>query len=227
MPTSDACPDLEETRNGFADDDGCPDELPPELAAIVGVVTGITFELEKDTLKLATSKPTLDRLVEALDRHPTVAIEIAVHSNREAESGRYARCLTCKRAEAIAQYLFINGIAPGRVRHRGYAAERPIADDRTVAGKRENRRIEIHLLSDGVAVEAPSGCLGRHTLQLVAGTRQDCYPYVCRAGRCLNRCDDRRDCAGAQDPSELAAQGWPLECMPAGECTPMPPDKVR
>lgn len=75
-------------------------------------------------------------------------------------------------------------------------------------------------------VAAPGECVDRHTRRTAGGAPQDCYPYVCRAGACLTRCDDRRDCAGAQDPSELATQGWPLECMPGGACTPMHPDKV-
>jgi outer membrane protein OmpA-like peptidoglycan-associated protein len=227
LASGDACLERGETRNGFEDDDGCPDEVPPDLAVNLGVVSGITFAIDKDIIKMDSSRATLDRLVDALTRHPGVKIEIGVHSDRESESGRYSRCLTCKRAEAIARYLVEKGVDRERVRHQGYGADRPIADDRTADGRRRNRRIEIHLLSDGMPVEAPSGCLDRRTLLRIGGTHQDCYPYVCRTGRCLTRCDDRRDCAGAQDPSELASQGWPLECMPGGDCTPMHPDKVR
>lgn len=227
LTSLDACPDQAETRNGFQDDDGCADAVPTELAEVLGVVTGIVFELEKDIIRLQVARPVLDRLVEVLARHPGVVIEVAVHSDLLSESDRYSRCLTCKRAEAIAAYLIQHGIDRGRVIARGYADSRPIASHKTAAGRRQNRRVEISLVSTGVPVATAAACIDQRTLRGVGGEQHDCYPYLCRAGACLKRCEHRRDCAGAQEPSELATMGWPLECMPSGECTPMPPDKVH
>src|SRR5690606_18026014 len=47
----DACKNEPETRNGFEDADGCPDELPKEITRFVGVIEGITFDTGKDTIK--------------------------------------------------------------------------------------------------------------------------------------------------------------------------------
>lgn len=75
--------------------------------------------------------------------------------------------------------------------------------------------------------DSPVTCTDRRTLRRADGSTDDCYPYVCRAGACLTRCAAMTDCAGAHNRAEFPAEGWPLECMPSGQCTPMPPDKVR
>jgi outer membrane protein OmpA-like peptidoglycan-associated protein len=217
IASQDACPDAPETLNGFQDGDGCPDDLPADLAAITGRVTGITFAIDKDVITL-DSRPTLDRLVDVLTRHPDVALEIGVHDGEP--SGSYGRCLSCRRADAIARWLVEHGIDRARVTARGYADDRPLADPRTEAGRNKNRRIELTLTG-------ASTCTDRRTLRRPDGRTDDCYPYVCRAGACLTRCAAMTDCAGAHTRAEFPAEGWPLECMPGGQCTPMPPDKVR
>jgi outer membrane protein OmpA-like peptidoglycan-associated protein len=217
IAAQDACPDVPETLNGFQDRDGCPDELPADLAAITGLLTGVTFDLEKDTFK-PDSRPTLDRLVDVLSRYPDVALVIGVHDGQPPDG--YGRCLSCRRADAIARYLVEHGIDRARLTARGYAFERPLADPRTEAGRKQNRRIELTLA--GAAT-----CTDRRTVLRPDGGTDDCYPFVCRAGACLTRCAAMTDCAGAHTRAEFPAEGWPLECMPSGQCTPMPPDKVR
>lgn len=232
VETQDGCPDAPETINGYRDGDGCPDEVPPELVAFTGVVDGVRFAIEKDTLT-PDSRPALDRIAAALRQHPDVTIEIQGHSDARSEAERYSRCLTCDRAKAIQSYLIAAGIEPPRLVAKGYGESRPIDSNKTEAGRRRNRRVEIYLRGpDGAPTPAAPRpgefvCLDRRTLHRGDGTLQNCYPYACRAGRCLERCAAMTDCAGAHHPGELASEGWPLECMPSGQCTPMPPEKVQ
>ena len=72
---ADKCQGTFETKNGYADGDGCPDEIPKDLLEFVGTIEGIHFELDKDILKPA-AKPVLDRAVAVLDKYPNVRIEI-------------------------------------------------------------------------------------------------------------------------------------------------------
>ncbi len=44
IDSKDKCPNEPETKNGFEDDDGCPDELPAQVKAFTGVIQGIEFE---------------------------------------------------------------------------------------------------------------------------------------------------------------------------------------
>lgn len=145
IASSDECPDAPETRNGYRDADGCPDELPPELAAITGVIEGVVFELDKDIIRAGTSRETLDRIAEVLQRVPEVRVEIRVHTAPEPGMESYGRCLSCRRADAIRNYLISRGVEPARLEARGYESNVPIEDNRTPAGRRRNRRVEIVL----------------------------------------------------------------------------------
>jgi outer membrane protein OmpA-like peptidoglycan-associated protein len=44
------------------------------------------------------------------------------------------------------QALIERGVDPGRLSTEGYGAERPIADNTTDRGRRENRRVEIVMI---------------------------------------------------------------------------------
>ncbi|HEY8377537.1 MAG TPA: thrombospondin type 3 repeat-containing protein, partial [Nannocystis sp.] len=47
----DKCPEIPETRNNYEDDDGCPDEVPKQVTKFTGVIRGIYFDVDKDTIK--------------------------------------------------------------------------------------------------------------------------------------------------------------------------------
>lgn len=53
--------------------------------------------------------------------------------------------LSEKRANAVKAYLLKKGLADNRMEARGYGAARPVADNSTEAGKKQNRRVEIVL----------------------------------------------------------------------------------
>ena len=232
VEASDRCPGEAETINGYLDGDGCPDALPDDLAAITGVLADVAFDIEKDTLK-RPSFAALDRIAAVLKKYPDVSIEIGGHEDARPDHESYSRCLTCRRADAIERYFVHSGIEAVRLRSQGYGATRPIDTNRTEAGRRRNRRVEIRILDPGgrpfepVVPSGDAGCVDRRTARRADGGTENCYPYACRAGACLKSCREMKDCAGAHVPGEMASEGWPLECMPSGQCTPMHPDKVH
>ena len=70
-------------------------------------------------------------------------------------------------------------------------------------------------------------CTDRQTLKTPKGD-VSCYPFRCRDGACLTRCDKREDCAGSDGPGDLAENGWPLDCRwTTHQCVPLPPQHVR
>lgn len=144
LDPDDRCPDAAETRNGFEDGDGCPDAIPADLAAQSGVVRGIYFDPNKDTLK-AKSRPVLDRLVAILAKYPSVRIELAGHT--DSTIGAYNRSdLSGRRAASVKRYLVDHGIAEVRIETRGAGPDEPIDTNKTTAGRARNRRIEVQLL---------------------------------------------------------------------------------
>jgi OOP family OmpA-OmpF porin len=134
---ADACPLQAETKNGWKDTDGCPDERLAEL-------TGIGFELDSAKIDI-TSAPLLERAYEILHANPTISIEIAGHTSSDGDANRN-QLLSLQRAEAVKKYLVGRGIDGGRLLTVGHGSDEPVADNRTDEGRKQNRRIEFRIL---------------------------------------------------------------------------------
>ncbi|MFV8756283.1 OmpA family protein [Nannocystaceae bacterium ST9] len=141
----DACPTDPESRNGFEDDDGCPDEVPDEFADLAGILKGINFDTDKDVIK-SDSKPILDRAVEVLEKFPNVRIEISGHTDSRGEY-EHNMDLSRRRSESVKNYLIAAGIDAARIETRGAGPNEPIATNDTSDGRAENRRIEVKILT--------------------------------------------------------------------------------
>lgn len=142
----DKCIDVPEVKNGFEDTDGCPDELPKEVADFAGVIKGIEFDLDKDTIK-SGSRKVLDKAVAVLAAHPEIAVEIGGHTDSTG-SREYNLDLSRRRAKSVRDYLVGKGIAEDRVSTRGYGPDQPIATNETTEGRARNRRIEFTVRKD-------------------------------------------------------------------------------
>lgn len=140
----DKCLKEPETKNGFEDDDGCPDKLPEKIKKFTGVVQGIFFDQGKATIR-KQSTPTLDGTVNVLKEFPTISLEISGHTSSEGDPA-FNQKLSQDRADAVKQWLVDKGIAPERIRTRGAGADEPVANNKTAAGKVKNRRIEFKVL---------------------------------------------------------------------------------
>jgi len=147
LDPDDKCPQEPETKNNIEDEDGCPDEIPAEVAKYNGVILGIYFDLGKDTIS-PKSRPALDEAVNILRKYPALRIEISGHTDDQGNDA-YNQDLSQRRANSVKQYLTgMGGIDEGRVEVRGAGETEPIATNRTKAGRAQNRRIEFKLLQD-------------------------------------------------------------------------------
>jgi outer membrane protein OmpA-like peptidoglycan-associated protein len=86
----------------------------------------------------------LDKLYAILNERPNVAINIEGHTDN---TGRPEtnKTLSQKRADAVKAYLVKKGIAEDRMTATGFGPEKPVADNKTAAGRAENRRVEFSL----------------------------------------------------------------------------------
>jgi len=137
----DKCPDVPETRNGYQDTDGCADQLPKEVEDFSGVLEGIEFDVDKDTIK-RSSMAKLDKAVGVLKSHEDIKIEIGGHTDSTG-SREYNLDLSRRRARSVKEYLVGKGVSEKRVTTRGYGPDKPIADNETKEGRARNRRIEF------------------------------------------------------------------------------------
>jgi OmpA-OmpF porin, OOP family len=170
--TIDQCPDKAEDKDGFEDDDGCPDldndkdgipdltdKCPNEPAPGTAdgcpqkyqliVVTQKKIEL-KQTVYFDTNKarikpvsfPLLNEVGQAMADNPTIQVEIQGHTDSQGSDGFNLK-LSQRRAESVRSYLIKRGVAADRMVPKGYGERVPIADNRTKAGRAENRRVEF------------------------------------------------------------------------------------
>ena len=81
-----------------------------------------------------------------LKEYPDVRLEISGHTDSRGKPD-YNRDLSQQRADSVKNYFIANGIDAGRLTSIGYGMDRPIADNKTNAGRAKNRRTEFRLIS--------------------------------------------------------------------------------
>jgi outer membrane protein OmpA-like peptidoglycan-associated protein len=141
---ADKCPEQPETKNGFQDADGCPDELPKEVAKFSGVIKGIQFDFGKATIR-AESNKLLDEAVKVLQQYPELRIQISGHTDNVGDAQKNLE-LSQARADSVKTYFTGKGVDASRIETRGAGMNEPVADNATDAGRQQNRRIEFKLL---------------------------------------------------------------------------------
>lgn len=114
--------------------------------AKVFTLNNVHFETAKATLKKDSYKE-LNELVAFLKTKIGVEIEIAGHTD-DVGADKANLLLSENRAKAVRQYLLSKGIAPNRVKAKGYGETEPVAKNDTPEGRAKNRRTEVRILKD-------------------------------------------------------------------------------
>ncbi len=134
----DQCPS---TPNGQAvDENGCPKLF--EGAARSVILQGVNFQTGKATLTDA-SKAILVDVAHSLAANPAVRVEVAGHTDNTGSRATNMR-LSAQRADAVEQFLLQNGVSPAQISSKGYGPDKPIATNKTAAGRSQNRRVELN-----------------------------------------------------------------------------------
>jgi chemotaxis protein MotB len=105
--------------------------------------TDLKFPIAKATLP-SGELPSLDRIASLLSQYPTLTARIEGHTDA-AGRDETNLALSQARADAVKQALVERGIAAERVETIGLGETRPIADNATKAGSRQNRRVEVYI----------------------------------------------------------------------------------
>jgi outer membrane protein OmpA-like peptidoglycan-associated protein len=138
--SKDKCPG---TAAGTAvDAAGCPILFTNERTPVV--LRGVTFETGKSALK-PDSYTILDIVAASLVANPDIRIEIAGHTDNTGPAAVNTR-LSQARADAVRTYLASKGVGPERMVAQGYGPTVPVATNTTVAGRAQNRRVELRQL---------------------------------------------------------------------------------
>lgn len=109
-------------------------------------LTGVTFKVASAELEPSSLK-TLNAAIAGLKKNPKAKVEIQGHTSSEG-GDEYNQKLSEERAYSVLQYMEAHGIAKGRLTATGYGSSQPKADNGTEAGRKQNRRIELRVLSE-------------------------------------------------------------------------------
>jgi outer membrane protein OmpA-like peptidoglycan-associated protein len=108
------------------------------------ILEDCNFETGKADLKEESFK-VIDELVAYLNRKDDERIELGGHTDNVGNA-KSNQVLSEARANTVRNYLISKGIDPGRVTAKGYGMSKPIASNKTAAGKAQNRRTEVTIL---------------------------------------------------------------------------------
>ena len=92
------------------------------------------------------SKYELQNIITALEKYPTLNIELAGHTDNTGDAAANLT-LSQQRADEARNYLVSKGVNSDRLSARGYGQVQPIADNNTEDGRQQNRRTEMRIVS--------------------------------------------------------------------------------
>ncbi|MFN3405656.1 MAG: OmpA family protein [Cytophagaceae bacterium] len=122
------------------DDEVCLDELKVGTKLIL---RNVFYDVDKATLR-PESEAELTRLVEILEHHKNIKIQISGHTDGDGNDEHNMK-LSQDRAKSVYDYLVSKGIEIFRLTHKGFGKTRPIAPNDSPANKQLNRRTEIEI----------------------------------------------------------------------------------
>lgn len=102
---------------------------------------GILFDTGKDVIK-PESEPLLAEVVKLLGDNADLKLSIEGHTDNEGNP-KSNLTLSQKRADSVKTYLVRKGVNQSRLKSKGWGDTKPVADNRTEAGRAQNRRVEL------------------------------------------------------------------------------------
>jgi len=131
----DLCPDT--AKGTEIDEKGCP-----KVTKSRGVLKGINFKFGKAELTPESTK-ILDEVAAELTAWPKVRAEVQGHTDNTGPVDVNLR-MSNARAKSVMDYLVSKGVDASRLEAKGYGMSKPIGNNKTKAGRAQNRRVELN-----------------------------------------------------------------------------------
>lgn len=101
----------------------------------------IEFDFDKADIKPQYHNE-LKKFADVLRNHPELQVVIEGHTDNRGTK-QYNLDLSLRRAENVRNYMIKHfGVKPSGITSKGYGMSKPIADNKTAAGRKKNRRVE-------------------------------------------------------------------------------------
>jgi outer membrane protein OmpA-like peptidoglycan-associated protein len=108
--------------------------------------SGILFDVDKSTVK-PDAQENLTKLSVILNKYDDTDVLVEGHTDNTG-SNDHNMDLSIRRAQSVANYLQSQNVMPTRLRTMGYGEDQPIADNETIDGRSQNRRVEIAIFAN-------------------------------------------------------------------------------
>ncbi len=119
--------------------------LQPIRVGETVILKNIFFDIDKYDLK-EESRSELGRLIQLLKSNLQIHIEISGHTDNHGTAD-HNLVLSRSRAQAVYNYLVVNGISKERLSYAGFGMTRPIDTNDTEQGRANNRRTEFSVVA--------------------------------------------------------------------------------
>ncbi|MGZ3874628.1 MAG: OmpA family protein [Mucilaginibacter sp.] len=113
---------------------------------IVNFSSGILFDTDKSDVK-ADAQTNLQNLATSLQNNPETNILIVGHTDNTG-SDAHNMDLSIQRAQAVKSVIIGDNVSGSRLSIQGKGETEPIGDNNTVAGRAQNRRVEIVIVAN-------------------------------------------------------------------------------
>lgn len=131
----DKCPQLA----GTAANQGCP-EIKEEVRKQVTYNATRVYFITAGYALSSKSNSALENVVKLLNDDPNLKLSIEGHTDNVG-ADEYNQTLSENRAASVKEYLVKKGIDESRLSAQGFGETKPLADNKTAAGKAKNRRV--------------------------------------------------------------------------------------
>ena len=150
------CPVPDTDGDGVNDEeDKCPNEAGPASNFGCPVIDVVVVEKVNKAAKniffatgssklLAKSYGSLKEVAQVLKDNPSYKIDVDGYTDITGNADKN-QTLSEKRAGSVKAYLISNGVDESRIVSTGHGINDPVADNKTVAGRAKNRRVEMKL----------------------------------------------------------------------------------
>jgi len=115
----------------------------------------VLFDFNKYTLKPA-ARERLARVSGIVLAYPDLKLQIEGHTD-SIGSEEYNQTLSEKRAATVRDYLVSSGVSMNNVAAKGLGKTDPVADNRSAAGRKLNRRVEMIVSGDVIGSQLAPG----------------------------------------------------------------------
>ncbi len=137
LDKDDRCPDVK----GIRANRGCPEIAKEDKAIFDEALKGIQFASNSDVL-IGNSTRILDKIFAFLKKDTKANLSINGHTDATGNAEANLR-LSKDRALACKKYLMKKGIDASRLKAEGFGQDRPVGDNKTLKGRKANRRVEF------------------------------------------------------------------------------------